>query len=142
MYRKYHIYMYFLRKIIFHFSSKEKISYLWEKRNTIFPDITKQIILQCNFCGKTTFSEHLKKPSYFHVFFLRKITFSFPSKEKISYFWKKRNTIFTDIIKKIIFQCNFLGKLSIRNIWKKKIQFFVQCHEVTKLSNFEIIRRF
>ena len=42
IYRKYHISMYFLRKIIFHFPSKEKISCFWEKRNTVFPDITKK----------------------------------------------------------------------------------------------------
>ena len=59
--------MYFLIKIIFfHFTSKE---YFLERRNTIFPDITKKIMLKRVFFGKTIFSEHLKKMSYFRVFF-------------------------------------------------------------------------
>ena len=40
--------MYFLRKIIFHFPSKVKISYFPEK-NTIFPDNTKKMIFQWDF---------------------------------------------------------------------------------------------
>ena len=44
IYRKYHISMNFLIKIIFHFCLKKKTSYIWGKRNTIFPDITKKII--------------------------------------------------------------------------------------------------
>ena len=68
IYRTNQISMYFLRETIFHFPTKEKISYFREKRNTIFPDITKKIIFQCDFFGKTIFSEHLKKTSYFHVF--------------------------------------------------------------------------
>ena len=31
------------------------------KRNTIFPDDTRKIILQCDFFGKIIFSEHLEK---------------------------------------------------------------------------------
>ena len=68
--RKYYISKRFLIKIIFfHFPPKEKISYFLEKRNTIFPDITKKIMFRSEFFGKTIFSEHLKKISYFQVFF-------------------------------------------------------------------------
>ena len=34
---------------------------MFGKNNTIFPDNTRKIILQCDFFGKTTFSEHLEK---------------------------------------------------------------------------------
>ena len=44
----------------------EKIYFL-RKRNAIFSDDTG--ILQCDFFGKTIFSEDLKRISYFHVFF-------------------------------------------------------------------------
>ena len=70
IYRKYHISTCFLIKIIFfHFPPKEKISYFLEKRNTIFPDITKKYMFRREFLGKTIFSEHLKKISYFQEFF-------------------------------------------------------------------------
>ena len=67
--RKYHISTHFLMKIIFfHFPLKEKISYFLEKRNTIFLDITKKITFRREFLGKTIFSKHLQKISYFQVF--------------------------------------------------------------------------
>ena len=72
IYRKYYISMYFLRKIIFHFSTKEKI---------YFPDNIREIIFKRDFFfGKTIFLGHLKKISYFHVFF-EKDHLHFPSKE-------------------------------------------------------------
>ena len=68
IYRKY-ISMRFLIKIIFfHFPPKEKISHFLEKRNTVFPDVTKKMFRR-EFFGKTIFSEHLKKISYFQAFF-------------------------------------------------------------------------
>ena len=69
IYRKYNLSMYFLRKAIFHFPSKEKVLYFRENRSTIVSDITKKITFQCDFLGKTIFSKHLKKSSYFHAFF-------------------------------------------------------------------------
>ena len=61
----------------FIFRPKNKIIFL-EKRNIIFPDnTTRKVISQCDFFGKTIFSEHLKKISYFHVFFLRKMSITF-----------------------------------------------------------------
>ena len=50
----------FLRKIIFPFVSKNKIIFSG-KRNIIFSDNTRKIILQCDFFGKTIFSKHLEK---------------------------------------------------------------------------------
>ena len=51
----------------------------------------------------------IQKTSYLHVFF-EKDHFHFPSVENISYFWGKRNAIFPDDKRKIIFQSNFFGK--------------------------------
>ena len=109
IYRKYHISMYFLIKVtFFHFPFKEKIYFL-EKRNTIFPDITKKIMFRREFFGKTIFSEHLKKISYFQVFFWEISSFLLCLKNKII-FSGKRNIIFPDNTRKIIFKCNFFGK--------------------------------
>ena len=70
IHRKHHISTRFLIKIIFfRFPPKEKISYFLEKINTIFADITKKIVFRREFPGKTIFPEHLKKISYFQVFF-------------------------------------------------------------------------
>ena len=107
IYKKYHISMYFLIKIIFfHFTSKE---YFLERRNTIFPDITKKIMLKRVFFGKTIFSEHLKKISYFRVFFWERSSFLLGLKNKIIVS-RKRNIIFPDNTRKIIFECEFFGK--------------------------------
>ena len=38
----YHIFMYFLIKIIFHFLSKEKIYHIFGGKNTIYPDIRER----------------------------------------------------------------------------------------------------
>ena len=110
IYRKYHISTRFLIKIIFfHFPPKEKISYFLEKRNTIFPDITKKIMFRREFFGKTIFSEHLKKISYFQVFFWERSSFLLCLKNKII-FSGKRNIIFPDNTRKVIFQCDFFWK--------------------------------
>ena len=52
--------MYFLRKIIFHFPSKE-YDHIFGDKNTIFPDNTRKIIFQCNIFGKAILSEHSEK---------------------------------------------------------------------------------
>ena len=109
IYRKYYISTRFFIKIIFfHFPPKEKLSYFLEKRNIIFPDITKKAVLTREFLGKTIFSEHLKK-IYFQVFFWKISSFLLCLKNKII-FSGKRNIIFPDNTRKIIFQCNFFGK--------------------------------
>ena len=62
IYRKYHIFVRCLIKIIvFHFPPKEKISCFMEKRNTIFSGITKNIVFRHEFFGETIFSEQLMK---------------------------------------------------------------------------------
>ena len=99
--------MYFLRKIFFYFLSVEKT--FSRIRNAIFPYDTRKIIFQCDFFGKTIFSEHLKK-IYFHVIFSERSSFIFRLKNKII-FSGKRNTIFPDDTKNIKSQCDFFGKI-------------------------------
>ena len=99
----YHISMYFLKKIIFHFLSKGKISYFPEK-NTIFPDNTRKITFKYDFFfAKTIFSGHLKEISYFLIFFWETSSFISCLKNKII-FSGKRNIIFpNNTIRKIMF---------------------------------------
>ena len=87
---------------------KETISF-WGEKNTIFPDNTRKIIFLCNSFEKTIFSEHLKKISYFHVFFGERSSFiSRPGDKTI--FSGKRNIIFPDNTRNIMFQRDFFGK--------------------------------
>ena len=131
IYRKYHISMRFLINIIFfHFPPKEKISYFLEKRNTIFPDITKKIMFRREFFGKTIFSEHLKKISYFQIF-LRKIMFHFVSRIR-SYFREKEISFFVIIQERSYSSVIFMERPSFQKIWKKKIWFYVQCFSLTR----------
>ena len=65
IYRKYHV---FLEKDHLSFSVQRK-NITFSGKNTIFPYNTRSVIFLCNYFEKTIFSEHLKKISYFHVFF-------------------------------------------------------------------------
>ena len=100
----------FFEKDHLSFSASKKLSYFWEKRNAIFPYDIRKIILQCNIFGKTIFSEHLQNISYFHVFFWEISSFILRLKNSII-FLGKRNIIFHDDTRKIIFQCNFFLKI-------------------------------
>ena len=107
---KYHISMHFLIKIIFfHFPSKEKISYFPEKRNTIFPDITKKPCSSANFLKRPLFQNIWRKHHIFRYFFWERSCFLLRLKNKII-FSGKRNIIFPDNSRKIIFQRDFFGK--------------------------------
>ena len=97
--------MFFLRKIIFHFLPKEKISHFQEK-NTIFPENTGKIMFRGNLFEKTIFSEHSKKISYSHVLFWERSSFIFRPRGKII-FSGKSNIVFPDSTRKTIFQSNF-----------------------------------
>ena len=92
------------------FSVRRKYIMFSGKTNVIFPDDIRKIIFQCHFFGNATFSEHLMNISYFHVFFWERSSFIFRLKNKII-FLGKRNIIFRDDTRKIIFQCNFYGKI-------------------------------
>ena len=135
IYRKYHASRRFLIKtIFFHFPPKEKISYFLEKRNTIFPDITKKIMFRSEFFGKTIFSEHLKKISYFQVFFWERSSFLLCLKNNIV-FSGKRNIIFPDNTRKIIFQPDFYWK---DHLFKtiRKINSGFSCSDCYRPKNF------
>ena len=126
-----------IQKIYFHaffdkdhllsFPPKENIPYFLEKRNTIFPDITKKIMFRREFFGKTIFSEHLKKISYFQVFFWERSSFLLCLKNKII-FSGKRNIIFPDNTRKIIFQCDFFPKIIFsKHLEKENMVFRAVC---------------
>ena len=122
-YRKYHISMYFLGKIIFHFLFKEKISYFWGKKGIpSFQILQKISYSSVNIFGKTIFSKHLKKTSYFQVFYWGRLSFIFLLKNKII-FSGKRNIV----QERSYTSATFLEERpSFWNIWKKKIWFFMQ----------------
>ena len=118
-YRKHHIFMYFLRKIIFNFPSEKK-NLFWGKRNAIFPDDIRKIILQCNFFGKTIFSEHLKNISYFYEFFGERSSFIFRLQNKINFSEKKISSFL--MLQERSYSSGILWeKLLFQKISKKKI---------------------
>ena len=132
MYRKHHISMYFLRKIIFHFPPRKNIIFS-RKRSAIFPDDTRKIIFWCDFFGKITFLEHLKKTSYFHVFFWERSSFIFRLKNKII-LSGKINIIFPADTRNIILQCKFCGKIIFSEDLEKENMVFVQCMLFAKVN--------
>ena len=114
--------MYFLRKTIFHFPFfHPKKNNIFSRKNTIFPDNTRTMIFQCNFFRKTIFWGHLKKISYFHVFFREKSSLIFRLKNKMI-FSRKINIVFPDNTRKIISQRNFFNHL-FRTFAKMKYGF-------------------
>ena len=92
VHRKYHISMYFLRKVISDFLPKERISCFREK----IPSF--QIIQERSCPGpalfeKTIFPESLKKISYFQVFFWERSSFIFRLRCKIIFSGKRNITM-------------------------------------------------
>ena len=120
------------------FPEKDRLSLSAQGKNIMFSGkkIPSFQIIQEGSCagtalfGKTIFSESLKKISYFHVFFWERSSFIFRLRYKII-FSGKRNIIFPDNRRKIIFQRNFfLERPSFQGVWKKKIWFSVQWKSV------------
>ena len=113
--------MYFLERIIFHFPPRKNI--FSTKINAILPDGTRQIIFQRDFSAKTIISEHLKEISYFLVFlFLEEeggSSFISRLEHQIIFFWK-RNIIFSNDTRNIIFQCDFFGKTILSEHLKRE----------------------
>ena len=68
---------------------------------------------------KTIFSDSLKKTSYFRVFFWRKIIFHLPPGGKII-FSGRRNIIFPNNTRKIIFQRECFGKTIVSGSLEKE----------------------
>ena len=107
----------FLEKDRLSLSSQGKICF--RKKKTSF-----QIIQERSCPGevpfeRTIFSEHLKKISYFRVFFWERSSFIFRLRGKII-FSGKRNIIFPNNTKKIIFPNNLLRKPIFSGLLKKE----------------------
>ena len=115
--------------MIFPFFSLERSSFIFcPRKNNIFSvkKITLFLIIQerpyssAIFFGKTIFLGHLKKISYFYVFFWEISYFIFRLKNKMI-FLGERNIIFWDKkTRKIIFQCNFLWKDYLFRTFRKQ----------------------
>ena len=106
VHRNCHIFMYFLRKTASHFLPREEIRCFWGKIPS-FQIIQERSCAGVILFGKTIFSESLKK-IYFCVFFSERSSFIFRLRYKII-FSGKRNVIFPNNTKKIIFQRNIFG---------------------------------
>ena len=105
------------------FSAKKKKKIIFSGINTIFLDITKKIVFRHEFPEKTIFPEHLKKIWYFQVLFWERSSFLLCLKNKII-FSGKRNIIFPDNTRKIIFQCDFFGKTIFSKYLEKENMVF------------------
>ena len=105
------------------FSAKKKKKIIFSGINTIFLDITKKIVFRREFPEKTIFPEHLKKILYFQVLFWERSSFLLCLKNKII-FSGKRNIIFPDNTRKIIFQCDFFGKTIFSKYLEKENMVF------------------
>ena len=112
IYKKYHISMYFLRKIIFHFSSKKKIS-CFPVKNTSCHAIQDRSYPSGIFLKRPSFENiwikyHISM-IFFFLFFWERSSFIFRLRGNII-FSGRRKIIFPDDARKIIFQRNFFGK--------------------------------
>ena len=137
VHRKYHISMYFLRKVIAGFLPKEKISCFREKKKPSFKIIQERSYPGEALFEKTFFSEDLKKMSYFLVFFSKRSSFIFCLRLR-SYF-RERETWSFPIIQEIsYYNAIFLEKPSFQNVWKKKLWFSVQPLLASEKSSFSI----
>ena len=98
------------RSFLPRFPSREKIL-CFEEKIPPFQIVQERSSPSTVLFEKSIFSEHLKKISYFRVFFFffRKVIFHFPSEGKTK-FSGKRNIIFPNNTRKIKFQRDFLWK--------------------------------
>ena len=119
-----HVSMYFPRKAVFHFLPREKRSCFREK-NTIFPDNTRKIMCRRGPFWKDHLFRKFEENIIFPCIFSERSSFIFRLRCKII-FSGRRNIIFPDNTRKIIFQHNFLERPSFQDVWEKKIWFSVQ----------------
>ena len=106
MYRKNHISMYFLRKIIFHFLPNILFS---GKKIPSFQIIEERSYSITIFLKRPSFQNIWRKYHISMYFFREILSFIFRLKNKII-FSGKRNIVFPDNTRKILFQCDFFGK--------------------------------
>ena len=102
--------MYFLRKVVSHYLPRKK--YVFGEKIPSFQIIQERSCPSVALFEKTIFSEGLMKVSYFRSFFLEISSFIFRLMCKII-FSGKRNMIFPDNRRKIIFKRNFFAKTII-----------------------------
>ena len=79
VHRKCHIFIYFLRKIVSHFSAQGK-NIMFSGKSTIFPDNIRKIMSRRSPFGKGHPSRKFEEIIIFTCILLRKIIFHFPSK--------------------------------------------------------------
>ena len=104
-----------------------KKDHVFENKTPFFQIVQERLCAGAIPFGETIFSEGLKKISYFRVF-SKKDHLSFSVQRVRSYFREKRNIIFPDNTRKIIFWRNFFfERPSFQDARKKKIWFSMQC---------------
>ena len=103
-----HVSIYFLRRTVLHFLAREKRSCFREK-NIILPDSTRKIMYQRGPSWKDHRSRRPEENIIFPYVFQERSSFIFCLTCKII-FSGKRNIIFPDNTRKIIFRRNFFGK--------------------------------
>ena len=114
--------MYFLRRVVFRLLPWEKRSCFREK-NGIFPDNAAKIKCRRGPFWKDHLFRKLEGIIIFPCIFLRKSSFIFRLTCNII-FSGKTNIIFPDNTRKILFQCNFFGKIIISGIPEKENMVF------------------
>ena len=137
-YRKYYIYMYFLRKIIFDFPPKGKLSCFRGEKIPSFQTVRERSYFSAIF---------LKRPSRniwrkYHIskyFFDEKDHLSFSVQGLRSHLREKEISSFPIIKERLCSSATFLERSSFQDVWKKKIWTSVWCKAPTKL--FIIIMR-
>ena len=127
-----HVSIYFLRRTVLHFLAREKRSCFREK-NIILPDSTRKIMYQRGPSWKDHRSRRPEENIIFPCVFQERSSFIFCLTCKII-FSGKRNIIFPDNTRKIIFRRNFLERPSFQDVRKKKIWFSVQCWSPTSTT--------
>ena len=121
-YRKYHIYMYFLRKIIFDFPPKGKLSCFRGEKIPSFQTIRERSYFSAIFSKRPSFRNIWRKYHISKYFFWReRSSFVFRPGVKIT-FAGKRNVIFPDNKRKIMFQRDFFGNIIFSGRLKKKYE--------------------
>ena len=124
--RKYHIFMYFLRKVISHFLPKEKISCFREKKYHLSRKYKRDHVQARPFLKRPSFQKVWRKYPITVNFFWERSSFIFHLMCKII-FSRKRISAFPIIQERSCSSEIFLERPSFQDVWKKKIWFFVQC---------------
>ena len=126
--KKYHVSVYFLRNVISLslICRPGKKYHVYGKKIPPFQIVQERSYPSAILFGKIIFSEHLKKISYFRVFFLERLSFIFRLVVR-SYFREKEISSFPIIQERSYSSAICLERPSFQDAWKKKMWFSVQC---------------